>query len=118
MSHLGSYPSHRSWWAKANGDGPEVAFTSSGQGSACYGVRGQAVWYRFTISGPRTVTLTGISGGDPDLYILDSYFALVGRSINGGTTNESVYVSSAGTYYAMVHIWSTQGTCVYWTTGW
>lgn len=118
MSDIQNYPHHRSWWTKSSGDGPEVAFTSSGSGSACYGVAGQVVWYKFTISGPRTVTLTGISGGDPDLYVYNSSFSLVGRSSNGGTLNESVSINAAGTYYAMVHVWSTQGGCVRWTIGW
>ncbi|MDW8101185.1 MAG: hypothetical protein RML36_17065 [Anaerolineae bacterium] len=117
-SDLQNYPYHRSWWIKNNGDGPEVAFTSSGSGSACYGLAGQVVWYKFTISGPRTVTLTGISGGDPDLYVYNSNFSLVGRSSNSGTSNESVSINTAGTYYAMVHVWNTQGGCVRWTIGW
>lgn len=119
-SDLQDYPYHRSWWTKNNGDGPEVALTSSGFGSACYGLPGQVVWYRFTTSGPQTVTLTDISGGDPDLYVYNSSFGLVGRSSNGSTLNEAVSINTAGTYYAMVHIWNTntQGGCVRWTIGW
>jgi hypothetical protein len=118
-SDLAAYPYHRAWWPMSSGVSPELALTTSGLWSACYGIAGQAVWFRFTISGPRTVTLTNISGGDPDLYVYDSNFNLKGSSSNGGTSNESVSLSTAGTYYAMVHIWSnTSGGCVYWTISW
>ncbi len=109
----------RSWWAFVNGDTAAKAITSSGPGSACDGVRGQNVWYKFTTSSATTVTLTSISGGNPDLWILDTNFNTVGTpSTNGGTSNESVSLSTAGTYYAMVHIYASNGGCTYFTIGW
>lgn len=116
---LGGYTAHRSWWSKGTGEGPEVAYTSSGGGSACYGVNGQTRWYKFTVSGPTTVKLTTILGGDPDLYVYDTNFNLIGRSTKGGYSDEAVSISSAGTYYAMVHRFSgTDGGCVNWIISW
>jgi len=108
---------HRAWSARGTGDGPNAPFTTGGSGSACYSTRGQSVWYKFTVSSSTTVTLSGISGGDPDLYIYDSSLGTVGESEHAGTTGESVPIAP-GTYYARVHIWSTSALCVYYTISW
>ncbi len=54
---------------------------------------------------------TYISSGDADLYVYQgdpwtypSELNLVGRSVNGGTTNEAVWIPGPGTYYAQVYI--------------
>lgn len=110
---------HRSWWLFDNGDTAAKALTGKGAHSACYGVRGQNVWYKYTAAGAHSVTLTSISGGDPDLWVLDANLNLVGSSTFTNQTNETVNVGSGGTYYVFVHIWrSDSGTCVYYTINW
>jgi hypothetical protein len=108
---------YRSWWARAAGDTPGTAKTSPGGGSACY-VRGQSVWYRFTVSTTRSVALTGISGGDADLYVYNSTLStIIGKSKNAGSSSESVVIS-AGTYYARVYVYYDNGGCVGYTISW
>lgn len=111
----------KSWWLFHPGESKGYALNTKTPGSQlpdCFGVRGQNVWYVFT-GGPTTVTLTGISGGDPDLYLMDANLSLVGESENAGSTNETVTAPSFGTYYVLVHIWSnTSGGCVNYTINW
>lgn len=119
------YQHHRSWWPRCCGAGPREPLYNPGPGSACHGIKGQSVWYRFTTSGPRTISLTGISGGDVDLYIYqgDPYVSmnLVNRSRNGGRQNESVYVTRAGTYYARAFTYlleQNNGSCATYNINW
>lgn len=114
---------HKSWWAFGQGDTWANPFTSSLNNSATWGVHGQNVWYKF-FSSASAVTLTGISGGDPDIWVYydngsNPPSTLVGPgSVNAGTANESVSLPGAGWYYADVHIDSTNGGTVSWTIGW
>lgn len=127
------YLYHRSWWPRndpryGGSDGPREARTFGGAQSACYGMKGQSVWYRFNVSSSTTVRLVGISGGDADLYIYtgDPWNETVnplryyGRSRNGGTLTESVAIYSPGTYYARVftYLLDVNGTCAYFTINW
>ena len=114
---------HKSWWQFFGGDWYGLALTNSGPGQACDGVHGQNVWYKFYRSGAGTVTISGISGGDPDLWVYyynngSAPTTLVGYSVNGGTTNDSVSVPGAGWYYADIHIDSSNGACTNWTISW
>jgi hypothetical protein len=118
-SELQNYTYHRSWWPIAPGDSPDTTWvlTSQGAQTTCYGA-GQTIWYKFTVpAGMRNVTLTGISAGDVDLYVYDPSFILQGSSTQSGMTNESVSISAAGTYYAMVHVWIGPG-CITWSIAW
>ncbi len=109
----------RSWWLFNDGDTPARAITSSGPKSACYQVAGQTVWFTYTAAAGHWVTLNTISGGDPDLWVLDSSLnTVIGSSVLAGTSNEAVWVPSGGTYYAFVHIYSSGGGCVNFTIGW
>jgi len=116
--------SHRSWWSYGQGDSYLTAITTQGTTPACMGIRGQMVWYKFSTDGTRPVTLTGISGGDPDLYVVEDHGSagpstiLVGSSTHLGTQNESVTIGRSGNFYAYVHVYSTQGGCVWWTINW
>lgn len=119
----GGYQQH-SFWGYTTGDSYAQPYTSPGFGSACFYVRGQNVWYHFYSSTAAPVTLTGISGGDPDIWVIQDdgsvppTGATVGSSTNGGTTNEQVNLPGAGWYYAFVHVNSTTGNCVLWTINW
>jgi hypothetical protein len=116
--------SHRSWQLYGSGDswGPTLVKTARGAGSACYGVRGQNVWYSVTSNGS-PITLTGVSGGDPDLWVTQNVGGQPGATvgipgINGGTSNESVSVP-AGNYFVLVHIWASfNGGCTNYTINW
>lgn len=118
-----TYYQHKSWWAFNQGDTWANPFTSTVNHSATWGVHGQNVWYKF-YSTASAVTLTGISGGDPDIWVYydngsNPPASLVGPgSVNSGTSNESVSLPGAGWYYASVHIDSTQGGTVSWTISW
>jgi hypothetical protein len=116
-SELQSYAYHRSWWYIAAGDSPEKAVTSQGARTTCYGA-GQTIWYKFTVpAGARNVTLSDISAGDVDLYVYNELFKLQGSSKQIGTLDESVSISAAGTYYAMVHVLLGSG-CITWSIAW
>ncbi len=129
-SEARGYQYHRSWWPRNynnnGGDGPREPRTAAGFWSASYAMRGQSVWYRFDVTSARYVTLNGISGGDPDLYVYSgdpwtypSELTLVGSSKSTGG-NEYVWVPGPGTYYARVYVYSiyTDGTPVYFTINW
>lgn len=113
---------HHSWSAFGPGDTYAMPATGPGPGSAAYGVRGQNVWYHFYSSAP-SVTLTGIAGGDPDLWVLQDNAGLptgatIGSSANGGFTDESVGLPGANWYFAFVHINFTSGGTTTWTISW
>jgi hypothetical protein len=109
---------HRSWWGFNPGDSTGYAINSTGAKSAVMGVRGQRVWFTFT-GGPTTVSITSISGGDPDLLVYTSDLAaLVGSSLTAGTNNDSVYVPNYGTYMVLVYIYSSNGGNTDFTIGW
>ena len=114
FSDAASY-SHRSWWPYGTGEGPFQAYTVWNSASSC--LRGMNTWYSFTVNGGTNVTVSGISGGDVDLYVYrQSDYALVGSSANGGTANELVPINP-GTYFAVVHQWSPS-VCVSWSMWW
>ncbi|MGH2499087.1 MAG: hypothetical protein ACRDF0_03215 [Candidatus Limnocylindria bacterium] len=50
--------------------------------------------------------------------MLDANLNLVGSSTNTNQNDESVFVSSGGTYYVFVHVWRSEGSCVLYTINW
>lgn len=106
---------HRSWWSYGPGEGPFQAYTVWNNASSC--LFGMNTWYKFTVSGGTTVSLTNLAGGDADLYVYrQSDYGYVGRSTNGGTTSDYVPINP-GSYYAVVHQWQSGG-CVSWSMWW
>jgi hypothetical protein len=97
------FTNYRSWWDKQNGDSPAKALplTTLSSGQLTYG-RGQSIWYRFTITGPRNVLLTNILGGDADLYIYNASLGFVKSSNQGANDSEAVRLDVPNTYYARV----------------
>jgi hypothetical protein len=94
---------------------PYQAFTVWNNAQSC--LFGMNTWYKFTVTGGTTVSLTQLVGGDADLYVYrQSDFGYVGRSTNGGTTSDYVPINP-GSYYAVVHQWQ-QGVCVSWHMWW
>jgi hypothetical protein len=100
---------HRSWWPFITGDTYTQPRLDTGYHAATYGTRGQNVFYRYTIPGGRVFQIDTISGGDPDLWLMDQNLNLIGSSTNGGSSTDAVYTPSAGTYYVMIHIWDSSG---------
>jgi murein DD-endopeptidase MepM/ murein hydrolase activator NlpD len=66
-------------------------------------------WFRvYHSGGSLRVALQSIpTGTDYDVYLYNSSGAQIGSSLNGGNSNESIYVSvSSGYYYIQVKSWS------------
>jgi hypothetical protein len=115
---------HKSWWTFNQGDWYGLAYGAGGRYTALEGIRGQNIWFHLTIGSPRTLTLTAISGGDPDLFVIydngsnPPNGASAGSSTNPSTFDESVSLAP-GSYWAYVHIDQVfSGTYVVYTIGW
>ncbi len=128
-AYLRGWQKHRSWIARnylgIGGDGPREPRYTPGAGSGLYGLRGQSIWYQFSVGGPTVVTVNNVYYGDPDLYIYNgdprsstAELTLIGSSKNVGP--DSVSISSAGTYWARVYIYWVNyvGTPVTYNIGW
>ncbi|MFA6941392.1 MAG: PPC domain-containing protein, partial [Clostridiaceae bacterium] len=61
-------------------------------------------YYKLTVSAAKSISISLTTlPKDYDLYLYNSSGTQVGRSINGGTTSESItYTAAAGTYYVKV----------------
>jgi hypothetical protein len=113
---------HKTFWSKVTGDDFNLPYTSTGT----YNVyRGQAQYFRFTYSGmyPATVSISiDPSSGDydPDLYIYDSSYSLVGSSRLGeGQTDTVSWTAYNGqTFYAMVYGYTSTSNYTLTKTGW
>jgi len=95
---------HRTWWTKQAGDDIDVAITNWGASSV---IRGQTKYYKFTnttsSTDTKTVTVTP-SSGNPDLYIYNASFTLIGSSKNAlGTDKFTFTVAPYSTYYFAVY---------------
>ncbi len=97
---------HNTWWSKASGNDWDVAYTSTG---SYYTMKGYGQHFKFPYNGITstsvTVTVTP-SYGDPDLYVYNSSFNLIGKATSYGGDSFTWTASPDFTYYIMVYGYS------------
>ena len=65
--------------------------------------KGGERWYKFTVSSGATVTLEGLAQDHRLEIYASNGTTRVGYNMNSGTSNKSVSLGTAGTYYAVVY---------------
>lgn len=105
-SELSGY-SHRTWWNKSTGDDFNQPVTSPDTYSI---ITGQFRYYKYTYTGSvsisKTVSISPTSGGDPDLYVYNSSYSLMGSSKNYGADSYTFTAVPGTTYYFGVYGYS------------